>query len=565
MQRFFVLFFAIQVYFNDCIAQLNPTNYATQKEIHVNKAAVVSAHALASDAGINVLKQGGNAFDAAIATQLVLAVVYPNAGNLGGGGFMVAVTANGKKMALDYRETAPALATRDMYLDAQKNPIDNLSQQGHLAAGVPGTVAGIFEMYKYAKLPFAKLIKRAIFLAENGFALTASQAQSLNNNKTSFVEVNKFPIAFVKQENWRAGDLLVQKDLAKTLKAIKKYGAKGFYEGAVAKLIVAEMQKGNGLISLADLKNYKAKDRGVMAFNYKNTEVLTMPLPSSGGIILQQLLKICTFKNLDSLPFQSAKSVQLMLEAERVAFRDRAAYLGDPNFVKVPVDSIVSDAYLQNEMRNFTFETAGKSISNITNQTKESEQTTHISIVDEAGNAVAITTTLNDNYGSKTVVKGAGFILNNEMDDFSIKPGVPNMYGAIGNDKNAIAPGKTMLSSMTPTIVLKNGKPIIIVGTPGGTTIPTSVFQSIINLLVYNLSASDAVNKPKFHHQWLPDEVYFENNFPVNIIAELKAKGYQIKNRGQIGRTELITIDKTKKQPVTAIADSRGDDDARGF
>jgi gamma-glutamyltranspeptidase / glutathione hydrolase len=543
-------------------AQLNPYNYNNTKNIIVKKAAVVSAHALASDAGMQMIQQGGNAFDAAIATQLALAVVYPGAGNLGGGGFLVAHTSSGKNIALDYREMAPAKASRDMYLDAAGNPITNLSMEGHLASGVPGTVAGLFATLPYAKLPIATLIAPAITLAEKGFALTAAQASSFNYMKETFKRVNKNPIAFVKDSAWKAGDIFIQTDLANTLKRIRDNGAAGFYEGETAALIAKEMSSGNGIITTQDLKNYKVRVREAMQFPYKNYQVITMPLPSSGGIILQQLLQMTAQQKLASLPFQTTASVQLITEAERRAFSDRAEFLGDPDFVKVPVKTLVSKAYLQKRMADYNPLKAGNSKLTKAGTIKESEQTTHISVTDIEGNAISVTTTLNDNYGSKTVITGAGFIMNNEMDDFSVKPGVPNMYGALGNDKNAIAPGKRMLSSMTPTIVLKNNKPYIVVGTPGGTTIPTSVFQSIVNIIDYNLNPADAVNKPKFHHQWLPDVIFVEKDFPKAVRDELTAMGYTIQERGAIGRTELIKIDNKK---ITAIADKRGDDDARGF
>ena len=543
-------------------AQLNPYSYNNTKSIEVKKAAVVSAHALASDAGMQMIQQGGNAFDAAIATQFALAVVYPGAGNLGGGGFLVAHTSAGKNIALDYREMAPAKASRDMYLDAAGNPITKLSMEGHLASGVPGTVAGIFATLPYAKLSIATLITPAITFAEKGFALTAAQASSFNYMKETFVRVNKNATAFVKDSAWKAGDIFIQTDLANTLKRIRDNGAAGFYKGETAALIAKEMSSSNGIITTDDLKNYKVCVREAMQFPYKNYQVITMPLPSSGGIILQQLLQMTAQKKLASLPFQTTASVQLITEAERRAFSDRAEFLGDPDFVKVPVKTLVSKAYLQKRMADYNPLKAGSSELTKAGVIKESEQTTHISVTDIEGNAVSVTTTLNDNYGSKTVITGAGFIMNNEMDDFSVKLGVPNMYGALGNDKNAIAPGKRMLSSMTPTIVLKNNKPFIVVGTPGGTTIPTSVFQSIVNIVDYNLSPADAVNKPKFHHQWLPDIIFVEKDFPKKVRDQLTAMGYTIQERAAIGRTELIKIEQKK---ITAIADKRGDDDARGF
>ncbi|MEO7045838.1 MAG: gamma-glutamyltransferase, partial [Ferruginibacter sp.] len=451
------------------------------------------------------------------------------------------------------------------YLDSAGNPVAALSQNGRLACGVPGTVAGIFACMKYAKLPFKKIIAPAIELAEKGFAITESQAQSFNYAKKEFEEVNKNPVAFVKDKEWKAGDILIQPELAATLKRIRDLGAKGFYEGKTADLIVAEMKRGNGIITKADLKNYRAKERDVLKFNYKDVQVISMPLPSSGGIILEQLMKMTDNRNIAAMGFETAASVQLMIEAERRAFADRANFLGDPDFIKVPVDKMVDDEYLRQRMSDFTPGKAGSSDVTKAGLIHESEQTTHISIVDGEGNAVSVTTTLNGGYGSKTVVAGAGFILNNEMDDFSAKPGTPNMYGAVGNAANEIAPNKRMLSSMTPTIVLKNNKPYIVVGTPGGTTIPTSVYQSLMNILEFKLMPEDAVNKPKFHHQWLPDVVDVEKDFPKDVADQLKGMGYKINVRGAIGRTELIVISPTGKRTVTAIADKRGDDDARGL
>ena len=543
-------------------AQINPYNYRLQKKVIATKGAVVSAHPLASQVGLQILKQGGNAVDAAIATQLALAVVYPGAGNIGGGGFLVAHLSNGKNVTLDYRETAPAKASRDMYLDSAGNPQLTLSQDGHLAAGTPGTIAGLFASLKYAKLPFKTLIKPAIMLAEKGFVLTNAQVEDFNESAEEFLQLNKSATAFVKKGGWKKGDTLVQKELANTLKRIRDFGAKGFYEGVTAKLIVAEMAKGNGIISLMDLKNYKAKERTAMVFNYHGYDVVAMPLPSSGGILLQQMLGMIADKNIAAMKFQTPASVQLLTEVERRAYADRAEFLGDADFVKVPVKTLTSPAYLAMRMNDYDASKAGSSKAIIAGVIAESEETTHLSVIDAAGNAVSVTTTLNGHFGSRTVVTGAGFILNNEMDDFSVKPGVPNMYGAVGNEKNAIAPGKRMLSSMTPTIVLKNKKPYLVVGTPGGTTIPTSVFQSIINVIDFGMSAEDAVNKPKFHHQWLPDVVMVENDFDETTAAAMEAMGYKLVKRGNIGRTELIQL---KDGKIIAVGDKRGDDTAEGY
>ena len=544
-------------------AQYNPYRYDIQRKVICEQGAVVSAHPLASKVGVAILKQGGNSFDAAIATQLALAVVYPGAGNIGGGGFLLGHTANGASVAIDYREKAPASSNRDMYLDGAGNAQTQLSQNGHLASGVPGTVAGLFTTLKYAKLPFKQLIQPAIELAAKGFVITESEARALNATMQSFVLYNTQPNAFVKYGGWKAGDTLIQKDLAKTLERIRDGGQKGFYEGATAALIVAEMKRGGGIITFEDLKSYQAVERKVMRSDYKGYTILGMPLPSSGGIIIEQVLGMTASYNIASMGFHSAEAVQLMVEAERRAYADRASLLGDMDFVKVPVQEMTSQTYLKVRMADYEKGKAGNS-----EQTKagmpapESEETTHLAAYDAAGNAVAVTTTLNGGYGSRTVVGDAGFLLNNEMDDFSIKAGVPNMYGAVGSTANAIAPGKRMLSSMTPTIVLKDEKPYLIIGTPGGTTIPTSVFQTIVNLIDFNLSPEDAVWKPKFHHQWLPDVVYIEKGFPQQTVEKLKQMGYKIVERGAIGRTELIKIEKGK---IEAVADNRGDDHAEGF
>ncbi len=538
--------------------------YKVQKKIVCSNGAVVSAHPLASKAGVSILKKGGNAVDAAIATQLALAVVYPGAGNLGGGGFMIATLKGGKTVALDYREKAPAAASRDMYLDKDGNPRMSLSQNGHLASGVPGTVAGLFASLKYAKLPFKILIAPAIALADNGYAISENEARSLNKMKAAFTRYNTVRPVFVKQNPWKAGDTLVQKDLAKTLMRMRDLGQKGFYEGETARLIVDEFHRGKGLITYKDLKNYKAVERPAMSFPYKGYEIVTMPLPSSGGIIINQTMKMIEDKEIGKMGFLSASAVHLMVEAERRAYADRAKFMGDVDFVKVPVKRLTSDAYIKERMNDFDPAKAGTSEqTQAGNISPESEETTHLSIIDKFGNAVSITTTLNDGYGSKTVVAGAGFILNDEMDDFSAKPGVPNMYGAIGAEANAIAPGKRMLSSMTPAIVLKNNKPYIVLGTPGGTTIPTSVYQTLVDILEFNMSTEDAVFKPKFHHQWKPDEVIVERDFPVTVIEELKAMGYKVNVRGSIGRTEVIKVLDNGK--FEAVGDKRGDDTAEGF
>lgn len=531
------------------------------KEVKVkNKGVVVSAHPLASEAGAKILKMGGNAYDAIVATQYALAVVYPQAGNIGGGGFLVGVKNNGEKFTLDYRETAPSRASHDMYIDKAGKANTDLSQNGRLAVGVPGSVAGFFATLKHCRLPMEQLIQPAIDLAEKGFAITRQEADLLNANKEKFERHNKTGIAFVKNIPWKTGDLLIQKELAETLKRIQKSGQKGFYEGKTAELLVAEMKKENGIITSEDLRNYKVIERKTLEFDYKGNHVVSMPLPSSGGILLAQMLKMASYENLEKYQQNSAKAVQVMVEAERRAYADRAEYMGDPGFIQDKTSYLISDEYLKNRWKSFSFSQATPSaeVGKIIKQPKESTETTHISVIDKEGNAAAVTTTLNGLYGSKVVVSGAGFFLNNEMDDFSIKPGVPNMFGAVGGEANSIQPNKRMLSSMTPTIVLKNGKPYMVVGTPGGTTIPTSVYQSIVNVVDFKLNANMSVNAPKFHHQWLPETVAFEKNFPETTIKDMEKLGYKAEKWGQIGRTEMILID--DEGNIHAVADGRGDD-----
>ncbi len=550
---------------NQSSISINPYQYSIQKKIVAENGAVVSAHPLASKVGVEILKMGGNAIDAAIATQLALAVVYPNAGNLGGGGFFVARLSSGELVSIDYREKAPGNASRDMYVDADGTPRTDKSQDGHLASGVPGTVSGLFTSHKYAKLPFATLIQPAIDLAANGFTISEREARSLNGLQSDLKKFNSVMPVFVNSAGWKAGDTLVQTDLANTLKRIRDNGTAGFYEGETATLIVEEMKRGGGIISLDDLKNYKAKPREPHSFNYKGYKIVGMPMPSSGGLLLHQMMKMIEDKNISAMGFHSVQAVQLMTEVERRAFADRGEYMGDADFYKVPVARLTSDAYLQERMKNYNpaKATPSSDIKPGALLRTESEETTHLSVIDKDGNAVAVTTTLNNSYGSRTVVGGAGFFMNDEMDDFSIKPGVPNMYGAIGGEANAIKPGKRMLSSMTPTLVLKDNKPFIVVGTPGGTTIPTQVFQTLVNILEFNMSTEDAVYKPKFHHQWLPDELYVEKGFPLAVQDALNKMGYVLKQRNGIGRTEIIKVLPNGK--FEAVADNRGDDAAEGW
>jgi gamma-glutamyltranspeptidase/glutathione hydrolase len=573
MKRLLFITFFASIVFSSCAQtskqivgagkEVDPYHYTSTKNITITHGCVVSAQPLASEVGLAILKRGGNAFDAMIATQLTLAVVYPGAGNLGGGGFTVARMSNNSLLALDYREMAPSKASRDMYIDSAGNARTDWSQNGHLSAGVPGTVAGLFAEYKYAKLPFKELIQPAIDLAEKGFVLTKSEANSFNNNKEDFIQYNTKPIAFVKQTQWKEGDTLFQPELAKTLMRIRDNGAKGFYEGETAKYIVEEMQRGKGIISYDDLKNYICKQRKPIEFNYRGYHVVSMPPSSSGGIILGEMLKMIEPYPMHDYGFETKQSTQLMIEAERRAYADRAEHLGDADFWNVPQNILLSDVYLKKRMSDYDSTKASISTNIKAGNVHENNQTTHISIIDADGNMVAVTTTLNNGYGSKTVVGGAGFFLNDEMDDFSIKPGVPNMYGALGGDANAIMPGKRMLSSMTPTLVLKDNKPFVVVGTPGGTTITTSVFQSIVDVVDFDMSAADAVDKPKFHHQWFPDTVLIEKGFNETTAQQLKDMGYKLQPVGAIGRTELIKILPDGKRE--AAADIRGDDSVSGY
>ncbi len=541
------------------------------KSITVSKAAVSCGHPLAAKVGLEIIKQGGNAIDASIAVQFALAVVYPRAGNIGGGGFLVYRSADGKEVnTLDFRERAPSAATRDMYLDAKGNVVAERSQRGALAAGVPGTVEGCYQMFKkYSKLKnWKKLVQPAVNLAYNGFTVTDLEAKRLNEVRATFVKFStQDNTALIKpeKETWAEGDVLVQKDLAYVLRDIRDKGVDGFYSGKTAQLIVDEMKRSEGLITLEDLKNYKSAWRKPLIGEYRGYGIIGMPPPSSGGIALMQLLTLSEKFDLKNKPFHSPESVHFIVEAERRVYADRATHLGDADFYKVPVKGLLDKNYILSRFSDFDPDKATKSKSvKAGDIATVSEQTTHISIVDAQGNATSITTTLNDNYGCRTIVGGAGFLLNNEMDDFSAKPGVPNLYGSIGGEANSIKPLKRPLSSMTPTIITKDGKLFMVVGTPGGTTIITSVFQVITNVIDYNMSATDATQAPRFHSQWLPDIVMMEKGgLPETTVTELKQKGHAFMERGTIGLVETILV--KPNGTLEAVADKRSDDDVEGF
>ena len=539
-----------------------------EKGVLAPHAMVVSAKEEASQIGLAILKKGGNAFDAMIATELALAVAYPNAGNIGGGGFMVYRLGSGERGALDYREKAPAKAHRDMYLDKNGKVIADKSTLGALAVGVPGTIAGIFEVYeKFGSLPIGELIQPAIDLARKGVLITELQANSyMNKNVELIKQANNYVTPF--ENGWKAGERFKYEELAQTLERIRDNGSYEFYNGETAKRIVSYVQELGGILSLDDLRNYRAQWRKPITFTYKDYIISSMPLPSSGGICLAQILKSVEPYNIGQYPHNGEQYIQLLVEAERRAYADRAYYMGDADFVKVPTQQLLSPDYLKERMSSFSWDKASKSteIAHGKIVGYESDETTHYSIVDRFGNAVAVTTTLNTNYGSKVYVKGGGFFLNNQMDDFSIKPGEPNTYGLVGSEKNAIAPNKRMLSSMTPTIIEKEGKLFMVIGTPGGSTIITSVLQCFLNVAEYGMTMQQSVSKPRFHHQWLPDDVMYEpKGFAPEVIAHLKAKGYKPREENFviIGKVDAILV-----QPDGTLeggADPRGDDTAVGY
>ena len=527
---------------------------------------VVSAKHEASKVGIDILKKGGNAFDAMIATDLALAVVYPNAGNLGGGGFMVYRLSDGKNGSLDFREKAPINSMSDMYLDINNDVIKGLSQNGALAIGVPGTIAGLFEIHKkFGSLPIKELFKPAIDLANNGYRLTSKQVNTINNYKDLIIELNDSIPLFNKV--FKEDDLFINKSLGNTLSLISKKGVDEFYRGEIAKKLSSYIIKKGGIITQEDFALYKPVWRETLELKYKDLNIISMGPPSSGGIVLGQILKMIENYNLIELGHNSEEYVQLLVEAEKISFADRSRYLGDPDFNYIPTNELLDSDYLKSRFKSFSFDSIQKSqdIDPGNILINESNETTHYSIVDKFGNAVSVTTTLNGNYGSKLIPSELGFFLNNEMDDFSIKPGSPNMYGLIGGKTNSIEPEKRMLSSMTPSIIELNGKLSMVLGSPGGPTIITSVLQTVLNFYEFGFDMQKSVDASRFHHTWLPDKIFYEKNILSNKIKDsLLKKGYIFNpNYSVIGRVDAIHID--KNQIFYGGADKRGDDKSIGY
>jgi len=551
---------------NSCHQEKDP--YPITQTVIADEAMVVSAHPLASGIGADIMKLGGNAVDAAVAVQFALAVVYPRAGNLGGGGFMIIRTEEGKSAALDYREKAPGRSGRDMYLDDSGQVIDSLSRYGSLAIGVPGTVAGLVEAWKkYGEISdFSILVNPAIQLAEMGFRLHADEASRLNQYRNDFIKYNEHPLPFVRKKDWERGDLLRQSALAQTLQSIADSQGNAFYSGWIAEKIDSQMQADGGLISKNDLLQYEAIWRKPVVSDYRSYRIISMSPPSSGGIALAQLLKMVEAYDLSKLGFHDESTIHLMAEAERRVYADRASHLGDSDFYQVPDTMLLNPHYILSRMNDFSFEraTPSDSIREGGPILVESFETTHTSVVDPKGMAVSVTTTLNSNYGSKVWLQDAGFFLNNEMDDFSVKPGVANQFGLVGGEANAIEAEKRMLSSMTPTIIEKEGKLFMVLGTPGGSTIITSVFQVFLNVAEFGMNMTEAVSAPRFHHQWLPDKLMVEKNgLDTLTIDLLKEKGHKIDYYNKIGLVKAILVMEDGK--LEGAGDPRSFDDASGF
>jgi len=531
---------------------------------------VVTAHPLASQIGLEVLKKGGNAFDAAIAVKYALAVVLPKAGNLGGGGYMVYRTAEGEKGALDFRETAPAAAFRDMFLDENDSVMNEKALYGHLATCTPGTVDGMEQMHqKFASLPFKGLIQPAIDLAREGFAVTEYDASTFNDAMENFRQWNDEDMLLIRDSAWQAGDTLVQKDLAATLERIRDQGKDGFYQGETARLILEEMQEGGGIITQEDLENYESVWRETIEGTYRDSfNIVSMPPSSSGGIIIVQLLKGTHAYDMQSLGHNTAESIHLMTELQRRAYADRAEHMGDLAYYDVPIDMLLDEEYIASRNASISMEqaTPSQEIKAGSVDKIESLETTHFSIVDKEGNAVSITTTLVAYFGNKVMVDRAGFFLNNEMNNFSLKPGFPNIFGLMGGEANAIAPGKRMLSSMSPTIVEKNGDLYMVLGTPGGSTIINVIYQNILNVIDHGMTMQEAVDAKKTHSQWLPDRIVLEEGAIDSLTAQqLRDKGHTLRFFPQLGRVEAILVRPDGSFEGAADVTRTGDATALGY
>ncbi len=526
---------------------------------------VVTRETHATDAGLEVLKNGGNAIDAAVAVGFALAVTHPSAGNIGGGGFMLVRMADGRTAFIDFRERAPEKASRDMYLDATGKPTQD-SVTGYRASGVPGTVRGLeYASKKFGKKPWADLVRPAVDLASKGFALSYAQANGLKGagrGLSQFPESNR--IFLRNGKYYEPGDVLVQPELGRTLDRIARLGSKDFYEGETAQLLAKDMQEHGGLITLADLQKYVAIERKPMTGKYRGYDILTAPPPSSGGLGILQMLGMLEGTGYEKGGAGSAQVVHYMTEAMRRYFADRARYLGDTDFVKVPLISLMEPSYIKTRRESIDPEMATPSdkVGPMVLTNPEAMQTTHFTVADGDGNIVSVTYTLNGGYGSKVTATGLGFLLNNEMDDFAAKPGVPNMYGLIQGEANAIAPHKTPLSAMTPTIVLKDGKPMLALGSPGGPTIINTVLEVMVNVLDFGMNVQDAVNWPRFHHQWMPDELRMERGFSPDTIALLEKRGYKVRSGAQQGECAAILLENGW---LAGAADPRTEGTAKGY
>lgn len=566
MKKFVFLVCVLAAFISCKKATEKPLVDESKRGLIVDHGMVVSARAEASKIGASILEKGGNAFDAMVATELALNVAYPYAGSIGGGGFMVYRLSTGEVGSLDYREKAPLAASRDMYLDENGEVIPDMSTLGAMAVGVPGGIAGLFTAHeKFGTLPMAELIQPVIDLAKNGVVVTKKQDERIKHYQPNFPKANKDSILFDKV--WKENDTIKYPQLAETLIRIMNNGRDEFYKGETASRFVQFMKDNGGIITEEDLAKYEAKWRDPITFEYDDLKIISMSPPSSGGICLAQILKMIEPYDLDEFGHNSVKTIQVLTEAERRAYADRSFYLGDPDFVDNPIDALLESEYLKERMSSFSFETPTKS-SDITHgevMALESMETTHYSIVDQYGNAIAVTVTLNGAYGSKLYNDDLGFFLNNEMDDFSSKPGTPNMFGLIGGEANSILPEKRMLSSMTPTIVEKDGELLMSVGTPGGSTIITSVLQTILNIHEFNMTAQQAVDAPRFHHQWLPDVVMFEPNmFDDTLIKAIQDLGYETIVRENVITGKVNAILKLPDGKLEGGADHRGDDTASG-